>query len=540
MSTALRNRNLSRLKEETFDALIVGGGINGAVAAAALAGQGAKIALIDKGDFAGFTSSNSANLVWGGMKYMESFEYGLVYKLCRSRNHLMRSYPSTVMEMRFLTVLEKGFRFSPRVLAFGAYLYWLIGGLFTRRPLYLSLREVLQRESKVKAENCDGGFETSEAYLHDNDARFVFDFVRRALDSGGAAANYVEAIDSRDDGGVWTTRARDAAGGRGGKPFAIRSRALINAAGPFADEYNRRSNIATRCRHIFSKGIHLIVDRFIEGERGMVFFASDGRPFYAVPMGPRTVIGTTDTPIEKLPPRVDAADRRFVLDNINRQMNFSPPLDEQDVIAERCGVRPLVIENEAEAEGKDWTQLSRKHVVETDRARRHITIFGGKLTDCLNVGAEIAAATQALGVELPAAGRRWYGEAPAAVREEFEFQARSMRLDELTPPESSEPISRRLWRRYGRMAFPMLEKIRLDPSMAGAVEAGVEYLRVELYHAAEHEMIVKLEDFLRRRSKISLIARDAAVKKSKGLKEACRILFGKQSTARFNEYFARK
>lgn len=99
----LRNSNLDKLASETFDVLIIGGGINGASAAAALAGKGVKVALIDRGDFAGSTSMNSSNLVWGGIKYMESYDFSLVRKLCKSRNHLMRSYPSTVQEIRFLT-----------------------------------------------------------------------------------------------------------------------------------------------------------------------------------------------------------------------------------------------------------------------------------------------------------------------------------------------------------------------------------------------------------------------------------------------------
>src|SRR5262249_14875209 len=98
MST-LRAATLDKLDQGTFDVLVLGGGINGAVSAAALAGRGASVALIDRGDFAGFTSQQSSNLAWGGIKYMESFEFGLVRKLCKSRNHLIRSYPSTVQEI---------------------------------------------------------------------------------------------------------------------------------------------------------------------------------------------------------------------------------------------------------------------------------------------------------------------------------------------------------------------------------------------------------------------------------------------------------
>ena len=123
----LHNANLEKLPQEIFDVLVVGCGINGAVSAAALVAKGVKIALIDKGDFAGCTSSNSSNLAWGGIKYLESFEFSLVNKLCKSRNHLMRNYPASVKDIRFLTSIQKGFRFPPWFIFMGSILYWAIG-----------------------------------------------------------------------------------------------------------------------------------------------------------------------------------------------------------------------------------------------------------------------------------------------------------------------------------------------------------------------------------------------------------------------------
>ena len=97
---SLRETNLEKLREQEFDVLVIGGGINGAVSAASLAARGVKVALIDKGDFSSGVSSNSSNLAWGGIKYLESHEYLLVNKLCKSRNILMKHYPSTVKEVR--------------------------------------------------------------------------------------------------------------------------------------------------------------------------------------------------------------------------------------------------------------------------------------------------------------------------------------------------------------------------------------------------------------------------------------------------------
>ena len=119
----LRATNLQRLDGGSFDVLVVGGGINGAVTAACLATRGVKVAVIDRGDFAGETSQQSSNLAWGGIKYLESYELGLVRKLCVSRNHLIESYPSTVREIRFFVAHERGFRHGRLKLYLGALFY---------------------------------------------------------------------------------------------------------------------------------------------------------------------------------------------------------------------------------------------------------------------------------------------------------------------------------------------------------------------------------------------------------------------------------
>src|SRR5882672_7858442 len=131
---SLRDTNLDKLGTLRFDVLVLGGGINGAVSAAALATRGAKVALIDRRDFAGVTSQESSNLAWGGIKYLETFEFGLVRKLCLARNKLLRAYPSIVQEIRFYAAHPRGFRHGRLKLILGAWLYWLIGNCFTRRP----------------------------------------------------------------------------------------------------------------------------------------------------------------------------------------------------------------------------------------------------------------------------------------------------------------------------------------------------------------------------------------------------------------------
>ncbi len=530
----LRDSNFQKLDRRIYDVLVVGGGINGAVSAAALSSQGASVALVDKGDFAGFTSQESSNLVWGGIKYLESGELSLVRKLCRSRNHLLRAYPSSVREIRFFASIERGFRHSRVKLFLGTLLYWAIGGFFTRAPRLLGPATIAQEEPEVAPLGA-GGFEYSDAYLVDNDARFVFGFIRAALDHGAIAVNYARSLGAvRAEDGLWHTRVRDE---QSGKETLVRSRVLINATGPYVDANNAQAGETTQHKHVFSKGVHLIVDRITPNDRVLTFFADDGRLFFVIPLGPKSCIGTTDTRVDSLPAHVDPADRAFILENVNKRLRLAKPITEQDIIAERCGVRPLVINAKRSGEGRDWTQLSRKHAVEVNPEHKHVSIFGGKITDCLNVGSEVARLVEGLGIELPYAGRRWYGEPPDAVRDEFFHQARLMHLDELTAKDAWEPLSTRLWRRYAAAALGLLDDIRQDPRMAQVLIAGTEYIRCELHHAAQREMVAKLEDFLRRRSKIALIATPQRIRDAPGLIEACEILFGSQAQAKIEEYF---
>ena len=532
----LRNSNIEKLDQEIFDTLIIGGGINGAVSAAALSGKGARVALIDQRDFAGFTSQQSSNLAWGGIKYLESHDYKLVWGLCKSRNHLMENYPSRVEEIRFYSTIEKGFRHHPRFIWLGTWVYWLFGRCFTTPPRWLSRNTVKTEEPIVRTENFYGGFEYSDAFLPDNDARFVFQFIRSAMDRGCIAANYVESLGARRDNDLWVTRARDVMTGR---EFEIRSRVLINAAGPFVDEHNAKTGEKTAHCHVFSKGIHLIVPRITENRRVLTFFADDGRLFFVIPMGNRTCVGTTDTRTESPFSEVTEEDRQFVLDNINKRLNLAKPLTHTDIIAERCGVRPLVVKAGKDSTNeRDWMQMSRKHEIDVSNTTRHISIFGGKLTDCVNVGNEVATYVSNMGVVLDNPDCKWYGEPPASVREEYLRQAQSMNLDALTDPAATEKLSKRLWRLYDSQALELLSEIREDPHQAEILIKGTDYLRCEIRLARQQEMITKLEDFLRRRSKIALVTRHEDIRNAEGLMEACAILFEEQAQAKFDEYFA--
>ena len=537
---SLRRTAISRMKNGHVDVLVVGAGINGAVSAAALAGRGATVALIDRADFGGFTSQESSNLVWGGFKYLENYELPLVFGLCRSRNRLMKAYPDNVKEISFLATLDNTAPFKPWFAALGATAYWGIGQFGTKPPRLYNAEKIEAVEPVIDTTSARGAVQYQDCYLVDNDSRFVFSFVRSAIEAGAAVANYVELVSARREGDRWVCQLRDT---DSGEEFTTTARVVVNAAGPFVDELNTAWGLTTDHRIVYSKGIHLIVPRLTttRHNRVLAFFDDTQRLFYVIPMGRRSVIGTTDTRVDDPHTQVTDEDRDFLLAQINARLDLPAPLTHDDIIAERSGVRPLVVRRGgSDQTNVDWTSLSRKHEIERDDARGVVTIFGGKLTDCLNVGEEVAEHVESLGIPLEKDLRNWYGEPAAATRKEFYRQARLMRLDSLRTKPDTEPLTDRLWRRYGRRAFDLLEMIRADPTMGEDVMGSADYLRAELHTAAEHEMVVTLDDFMRRRSKIDLVVRDRDILGSPGLTEVAGILFGDDADARLADYVLSK
>jgi len=507
-----RLKCIEQSRSDIQDCLVVGAGINGAVTAAVLAGKGAMVTLIDQSDFASFTSQESSNLAWGGIKYLETLEFGLVWKLCKCRNQLMKVYPSQMEEIRFFTCIAKGFRMPHFIVYMGALLYWVMGRFQTRPPRLLSRSAIHNEESAVKSSKMMGGLEYSDGRLVENDSRFSFGCVRKAFEAGASTINYMELTAAEWRDGLWQCVILDRVSG---DTVDIKARSLVNATGPFADGINEMLDIRSSFQHVLSKGVHIIVPQVSSAHRILTFFASDGRLFFMIPMGARTCIGTTDTWVDDEVVEATSEDIDFLLENANRLLERENPLTRADIIATRCGVRPLVISaGDSVGEG-EWTALSRKHEIDIHADRKMLSIYGGKITDCINIGNEIAGCIKSFGIELPAPSAVWFGE-----------------------PKTSRPeiADSKLWRRYGEAAFQILEKIEADPSMGERLIE--DYTRAELHHIAEVEMVIHLDDFLRRRSMISLTVKPEELRAAPGLDEVAHILFGERAQVELDRYFA--
>lgn len=515
---SLRHSTIEALDGGHYDVFVIGGGINGAVSAAALTDRGLRVGLAERGDFANMTSQESSNLVWGGFKYLQNYELPLVFKLCRSRNKLMKAYPTGIREVGFLATLDKSAPFPSWLAALGSVGYWAIGAFATARPKYFRPAALKELEPVIDTTHANAAIDYADGYLTENDARFVWSFIRSALDGGANAANYIEVerLEQRETGG-WTIHLKDLTNDR---TMTATADSVVNAAGPLVDGLNRDMSVKTKHRIVYSKGIHLVVPKVSDAERVLAFFDDTQRLFYVIPMAHRSVIGTTDTRTDEPRSPVTDEDREFLLTQINARLDLETALTKDDIIAERSGVRPLVVKaGDSSHNEEDWTSLSRKHEIEVDRRNKVVSIFGGKLTDCLNVGDEVVEAVSELGLTVGPGTEGWFGEPSDEERIRFYQRASTVGLDRPPEVERGRSIAEVLWRRHGLAANAVIDAIETDPELGLPVLAESDVLRAELPLFARREMIVSMEDFLRRRTKLALIHRAEHIASDPGMAE---------------------
>ncbi len=478
--------------QSDYDVAVIGAGINGAVAAAAASAAGLKVLLVDKGDFANFTSQESSNLVWGGIKYLQTYEFGLVLKLCQARNRLIRAYPNQIKEIGFLASLGPNAPFGRLLGTFGTLFYWGIGLFGTPLPSSYSAQKAKALEPNLISGR--KAVQYFDAQLPDNDSRFVYDFIKKAKQNSTKALNYTELVGAKREAGLWKLDFKSAEG-----EFSATAKTVVNAAGPFAKNVSELFAAPTKARLVFSKGVHFTISRKLtQGDRVLAFWDEQNRLFYVLPMGDRSMIGTTDTRVDAPQTEANAEDIEFVLRQINAQLELDKPITKDEIVSARSGVRPLVIDG-SQADSQDWHALSRKHVIETNSDSAVISILGGKLTDCLNVGQEVLTELRHLGLsgKLP---RKWFGEGSQARYPELLQLVQS----KVAVEELAARITQGLWRRHGEQAFEIIENADLEEVFAGL---GICY--AELYWIARNEDVVTREDLLRRRLPIAM-ARSAS------------------------------
>lgn len=480
-----KTRQANLHQPELFDVLVVGGGITGAGIARDAAMRGFKTALIDKGDFASGTSSKSSRLVHGGVRYLEMFEFGLVFEASRERRILWNIIPHLARPLPFLFPVYRDTTWHPWVINLGLWMYDALA-LFRnyRNHVWLSNEEIARRIPGLDVSNIHGG-----AYYYDgqvDDARLTLETIRSAHRYGACVMNYVQVDELiKERGRVVGVRAHDALSG---EIIEIRAHVVVNATGVWTDTLLQLDDFRAPKRMRPTKGIHIIVPREKIGCDCAVAFPSlaNGRLLFTIPWGKFQIIGTTDTDYQDDYDHVyaDVAEVDYVIAATNHAFPRTP-ITRADVMSTYAGLRPLI----AQA-GKSASKTSREHEIWTTPSGL-VSIAGGKLTtyrsmaeQCVNVVAKqlrdqfnIVAQKPCVTANIP------------IVQDSVPVPAHTL------PPDVIVHLQRRYGPAYGRV----ITIANRDAKYARRICDDLAYIWAEVQYAIEEEMALTITDVLERR-----------------------------------------
>jgi len=513
---AARARQIERLGREDFDVLVIGGGISGVAAARDAARRGLTTGLIEARDFAEGTSSRSSRLVHGGLRYLENFEFDLVFEASQERRTLLGIAPHLVRPLEFLFPIFETGRVGKLKLDAGLWLYDALS-LFRNigRHQMLDRDELLRMEPRLHHEGLLGGARYYDAQV--DDARLVVTTAVAADEAGAAIANRVEAVEI--DATNWPGHQVTARDSEGGEEIRIDTTAIINATGPWAAQTLERAGVTHGARLVPSRGTHIHVPRERVGhDHALIFEApSDGRVMFVLPWrDDLTLIGTTDDRYEGPPEEVAATSRdvSYLLDATNHLFPKAN-LRRRDVLSAWAGLRPLVAPDTES--GADVGVISREFEIHEDPPGV-FSLMGGKLTSHRAMAEETvdrvvdflsdfrhddASKCDTDRVPLPGGGFEDLDELYAHVVD------RGARVG--VAPEGAK----RLARAYGTRAGAVLELVRDRPELAAPILEGRPHILAEAVHAVRQEYALSLADIVYRRTRVGLETRD-------GVEEAAR------------------
>jgi glycerol-3-phosphate dehydrogenase len=491
-------RTPDALREGPFDLLVLGGGITGAGAALDAVLRGLRVALIDRGDFGGGTSSVSTKLVHGGLRYLERGDFGLVYEALHERRRLLRNAPHLVWPLPFVVPLYRGARVPGWKMRLGLLLYDLLAGRGNlRRSRPCPLPRLTAAFPGLARAGLAGGIAYADAQM--DDARLGLEVVATAAHEGAVVANYVEAV-AFEPGGV---RAVDRLGGR---EMRIAARVVLNAAGPWADAVRLLAGDESGPLLSLTQGVHLVAPAHQGSSntaiRGLpaallLLHPRDGRVFFVLPWLGKTLLGTTDTDLAGPPDAatVRDADIEYLLEGHNHHLR--PGLSRSDLLGAFVGVRPLLASRPGEPSAR-----SREFRLVTSPGGL-LTVVGGKYTTYRSMAEQaVDEVMRRLGRARPCRTRDYpllgapRGDWDTFRTEETAVLRRDYGL--------GEAAAGHLVGRYGRRAQRVARYVRQDPALGQPVVAGEPDLRAELSYQRDEEMAVRPEDFLLRRTRLGL------------------------------------
>lgn len=377
-----REAQWERVKKKQFDVLIIGGGISGACLFHQLCTQGYRVLLVEQGDFASGTSQSSAMMIWGGLLYLKDLRFPTVWRLCGSRNRLVSEKSDLVRPQQFRYLVSRNNSRGKLLLNTALRAYWMMG----------RCRGALPRSSSSFSENSfldEAAFRESfvyeEAVLDDSDSRFVLHWILAHQSEETVALNHcaLTGVSFNETSGVYTALLEDKL--RRDHKSEVRARLIVNCSGPWADLVNTRFGIKSPFRLILSKGVFIGVRRFPDHELPLIMDVGDnGDCMSLIPWGPISLWGPTEAGESSLTEAHDIkpADVTLLLNELNRLL--LRPQRVEDIVSLRSGVRALVVRTDTPSSGSTL-ELSRKFEIYCDENRPWVSVYGGKMTDCVRL-----------------------------------------------------------------------------------------------------------------------------------------------------------
>jgi glycerol-3-phosphate dehydrogenase len=485
-------RDASLLGERRFDLLVCGGGIYGAWTAYDAALRGLSVAIIEQQDWAAATSSCSSKLIHGGLRYLETRDIKLVRKALRERKMLFEAAPHCVWPLRFGVPVYRHSRIGRARLKAGLTLYDLLAG----RPSgdmahrYFGSSSFSERFPSLAKNGLTGGFTYGDGQT--DDARLVLELISGAVAAGAVCVNYCRLIRLVETGAqAFHATALDVCGG---DSIQIAARQVVCATGRWiAEEQSARD----WCR--LSKGVHIVMPGTMSGGALLLTAASDGRVFFLIPWYGVTLVGTTDTDFrgEIRHVSAEADDIAYLLSAVNQYLKTA--WTEADIIGSYAGIRVM-----RRSDALSPSDASRDWELRTAGNGVHYSV-GGKLTSAReDAGCIVDTVCAQLGLDVPCPtkGLRF----PWAPNVAFEPWSSAIhdRADQFgIPPD----IASWLIRRHGRHVDEVLAMIETNPELSRRIVPELPLIYSDLLFCARTEMAVTLEDLLRRRMPLMLLAR---------------------------------
>lgn len=483
------------LRANTFDLLVIGGGILGTTVAWHAAQSGLRVAMVEAGDFAGATSSASSKLVHGGLRYLQTGAVKLVAENHQERRTLSRQVaPHLVNPLTFYLPVYKGGPHGAAKLGAGVFAYSALSAFGDGVGRVISPDKAAQ---DVPALRTDGLRSVAVYGDHQmNDSRMAMMTVRAAMEAGAMVLNHAEVADLRFTGGrVSGAEVKDSVSG---DQFGVDARLVLNATGPWVDHLRRMEDKGADPSIRLSKGAHLVLKRDVPWKAAMATPIDKYRITFALPWEGQLLLGTTDEEYTGDPADVRAteSDKKQILDEAAFSVR-DEHLTRDHISYAFAGLRVL-------PGGPGGVESAKRETVVNEGSGGMLSVAGGKWTTFRHIGRTVMDQLANLpGRPLNDAMEpmsRLPKKAPLPGLANPNAVAHRLAADRTQGAAIDQATAAHLATHYGARSFEIAHLINEDPSLGERIHPDGPEVWAQVVYARDHEWAVTPEDVLRRRT----------------------------------------